>query len=203
MSFYKLARGVVYGFFKLFFRIEVIGTENIPSDEGFIVCANHISYLDPPLLGSCLPFRLTYMAKEELFKNKIFGKLISALGAFPVRRGAGDLGALRTAVKQLKRGSNTVIFPEGGRSDGKYLRKGKSGAVLIASMANVGILPIGIVGKYRLFGKVKVNIGKMIYVNHEDGKKADSDEIKSLTASVLMPAISELSGVQTYENRNS
>lgn len=203
MEFYNVARSAVYGFFKVFFRVEVDGKENIPTDEAFIVCSNHTSNLDPPLLGACMPFQLAFMAKEELFKNKIFGALIRALGAFPVCRGTGDIGALRSAVKLLKSGKRMVIFPEGGRSDGKHLRKGKPGAALIAVKAGVGILPVGIEGRYKPFCKIKVHIGKMIRLDEYAERKIESEDLKSVTDKIIMPAISQLSGVRTYEDRIS
>lgn len=203
MEFYNVARSAVYGFFKIFFRVEVDGKENIPTDEAFIVCSNHTSNLDPPLLGACVPFKLAFMAKEELFKNKVFGALIRSLGAFPVRRGTGDIGALRSAVKLLKSGNRIVVFPEGGRSDGKHLRRGKPGAALIASKAGVGILPVGIEGRYKPFGKIKVHIGKMIRLDEYTERKLESEDLKAVTDEMIMPAISMLSGVKTYENKDS
>ncbi len=203
MEFYNVARSAVYVFFKVFFRVEVDGKENLPTDEAFIVCSNHTSNLDPPLLGACMPFQLAFMAKEELFKNKIFGALIRALGAFPVRRGTGDIGALRSAVKLLKSGKRMVIFPEGGRSDGKHLRKGKRGAALIAVKAGVGIIPVGIEGRYKPFCKIKVHIGKMIRLDEYAERKIESEDLKSVTDKIIMPAISQLSGVRTYEDRIS
>ena len=203
MEFYNVARSAVYVFFKVFFRVEVDGKENLPTDEAFIVCSNHTSNLDPPLLGACMPFQLAFMAKEELFKNKIFGALIRALGAFPVRRGTGDIGALRSAVKLLKSGKRMVIFPEGGRSDGKHLRKGKRGAALIAVKAGVGIIPVGIEGRYKPFRKIKVHIGKMIRLDEYAERKIESEDLKSVTDKIIMPAISQLSGVRTYEDRIS
>lgn len=203
MEFYNVARSAVYGFFKIFFRVEVDGKENIPTDEAFIVCSNHTSNLDPPLLGACVPFKLAFMAKEELFKNKVFGALIRSLGAFPVRRGTGDIGALRSAVKLLKSGNRIVVFPEGGRSDGKHLRRGKPGAALIAAKAGVGILPVGIEGRYKPFGKIKVHIGKMIRLDEYTERKLESEDLKAVTDEMIMPAISMLSGVKTYENKDS
>lgn len=203
MFFYNFVRALVYAYFKIFYKVNIVGTENIPTDDAFIVCANHTSNLDPPLLGACLPFKLSFMAKEELFKNKIFAKIITSLGAFPVRRGKGDLGALRSAVKILKSGSKLAIFPEGGRGNGEHLRKGKAGAALIAIKAEAPILPIGINGKYKLFGKITVHIGKKIVLEEYYGKRFDSEELKKITDDKIMPTISELSGVKTYENRDS
>ena len=202
MSFYKFAKSVVYGFLKITFRIRIEGEENIPKDVPFIVCANHISNLDPPLLGSCLPFPLVYMAKEELFHNKLFAKLITSLGAFPIQRGKGDIAALRSSVKMLQSGKKMVIFPEGGRSDGEHLRKGKPGAALIAVKARVNILPVGIRGKYKPFRKITIRIGQMIHLDEYFDKKVDSEDLRKITDERIMTAIADLAEVKTYENRN-
>lgn len=202
MIFYNIAKGLLYGLFKLVYRVKIEGRENIPQGGAFVVCANHISNLDPPILGVCMPFQLTYMAKEELFKNKFFGKLISSLGAFPIQRGNGDIGALRSAIRILKDGRKMVIFPEGGRSDGTHLRIGKPGAALIAVKAEVGILPVGIVGNYKPFRKMKIRIGKIISLDEYFGKRLESSEFKRITDDEIMPAIAELAGVKTYENRD-
>lgn len=202
MSFYGFARGVVKCFFRLIFRIKIEGIENIPKDGTFVICSNHKSLLDPPLLGSCLPIRMRFMAKEELFKNKLFGALITALGAFPVRRGTGDIGALRVAMNIVSGGENLAVFPEGGRSPEGHLRKGKSGAVLIAAKSKVNILPIGISGNYKLFSKVTVRVGAPIELGEYFDSKVNSEGLQEITDKQLMPAISELSGVCTYENRD-
>lgn len=202
MNFYKFGVTVVKGFYNLFFRIKIEGLENVPRDGAFVVCANHKSLLDPPLLGVCLPINLRFMAKEELFNNKLFGALIRALGAFPVKRGTGDIGALRAAIKILGEGERLVIFPEGARSPEGHMNKGKSGAALIATKSKVNILPIGICGKYRPFSKLTVKIGKMIELDEYFDTKNSSVTLQDITDTRIMPAISELSGVSTYENRD-
>lgn len=199
MNFYKFARGLVSGVLRLCFRIKVEGIENIPEGENFVVCPNHKSNLDPPVLGLSLPIELRYMAKEELFRNRIFGALLRAVGAFPIRRGKSDVGALRAAVKMIQGGECVAIFPEGGRSKVKgYLKKGKSGAVLIALKAGVNILPVGICGEYKPFSKVTVRIGKPISLKEYHGKKLEGDDLQRITEEELMPAIAQLAEVKTY-----
>ncbi|MEE1050062.1 MAG: lysophospholipid acyltransferase family protein [Clostridia bacterium] len=202
MSFYQVAVKFVRGIYKFLFRIKIEGIENIPNEGGFLVCANHKSLLDPPLLAVCLPVQMNFMAKEELFKNKLFGGLIGALGAFPVKRGSGDIGALKTAIKVVKEGGRLVIFPEGARSPKGYMHKGKAGAVLIATKAKANILPIGISGEYKIFSGITVRIGKPVELEPYFGVKNDSETLQDITDNMIMPVISELSGVSTYENRD-
>lgn len=202
MQFYDVARKVVEGIYRLCFRIRIEGEENIPQSGTFVVCANHKSNLDPPMLGVCLPIRLRYMAKEELFHNRFFGKLIRALGAFPIRRGKSDVGALRAAVKMLKGGEWVAVFPEGGRSHDGHLRKGKQGAALIAAMAGVDILPVGISGEYKPFRKMTVRFGAPISMRQYAEKKPTSEDLQKITDEQIMPTIAALAGVKTYEDRD-
>ncbi len=202
MSFYGFARGLIAAVLRVLFRIRIEGKENIPKEGVCLVCANHKSNLDPPLLGVCLPFQVRFMAKEELFRNKAFGALIGALGAFPIKRGKSDVGALRGAMKMLQNGECLAVFPEGGRSHGDSMRKGKQGAALIAAKAGVNILPVGIDGKYRPFHKITVRIGKEISMEEYFGEKVTSEDLQRITDTQIMPTIGALAGVKTYENRN-
>lgn len=202
MIFYKFVRGIVSGVCHLIFRIKIVGRENIPCDGTFVICSNHISAFDPPIVGIAMPFPVRFMAKEELFSNKFFGAIISALGAFPIKRGKSDVGALKAAINMLKSGEKLVIFPEGGRSKDGNLRRGKSGAALIAIKSGVNILPVGIEGKYGLFKKITIKIGEIIPLDEYYGKKLETEELQKLTSEQIMPAIANLAGVRTYENRN-
>ena len=87
---------------RLLYRIEVKGLENLPRN-GVLLCPNHASDLDPVLIGICLPinYRLHFMAKEELFQNRLFGRILRALGAFPVNREGADIQAVKTAMKVI------------------------------------------------------------------------------------------------------
>ena len=123
----------VKGILKMLYRFRVSGREKIPKSGGLIIAANHISYFDPPVMAAALPRRLTFLAKQELFRFAPFGRYISALGAFPIDRSRGDTGAIRQAVKLLNEGKVLLIFPEGGRNlDGNA--EVKSGVAFLARM---------------------------------------------------------------------
>ena len=201
MSFYNFAKCVL-GIYCLLFPTKTEGLENIPKDGGFIVCPNHKSNNDPILLGVRLPVKFNFMAKAELFGFKPFAAILRALGVFPVKRGTGDIGALKAAISTVKNGGHLIIFPEGTRSDPENLKQGKAGAVLIAIKSKVKILPVGIQGKYRPFSGLKIKVGKPIDLSEYYDRKTDTETVRNITDKVLMPAISELSGVVTYENRN-
>jgi 1-acyl-sn-glycerol-3-phosphate acyltransferase len=199
MNLYRFGRAIVAAFLHLCFRIRIEGIEHIPKGQNFVVCSNHKSNLDPPVLGTAMPISLRFMAKEELFKNKLFGALLRALGAFPIRRGKSDVGALRSAVKMIQSGESVGIFPEGGRSKLKgQMRKGKSGAVLIALKAGVDILPVGICGEYKPFSKIIVRIGSPIAMETYRNEKIDGEELQRITDEELMPAIAALAEVKVH-----
>ncbi len=200
MNFYKIARVFVSGVLHLLFRIRVEGKENIPQTGTYVVCSNHKSLMDPPMLGACLPFPVRFMAKEELFRNKLLGGILRGVGAFPIKRGKSDVGALRGAMKMLENGENVAIFPEGTRSKGDRMRRGKQGAALIAAKAGVNILPVGIDGEYKLFHKLTFRIGKVIPLEKYFEQKLSGEELQAVTDEQIMPAIGKLAGVKPYEN---
>ena len=199
--FYKFVRGAVRIFYRIVFRAKVEGIENIPKGENFIFCPNHKSLHDAPLL-SCVPLDMRFMAKEELFRNPFSRLFFRSMGAFPVKRGKSDIGALKAALKVLSDGEILGMFPEGVRSFNDYMEKGKPGAALIAIKSQVKILPVGICGKYRLFEKMIVRIGKPIDLSEYYGTKPDGETLQQIIDEKVMPAISYLSEVPTYENRN-
>lgn len=200
MSFYKVVRVLIKGVFHLLFRIRIEGKENIPITGTYVVCANHKSMMDPPLLCCCLPFPVRFMAKEELFRNKLLGGLFRAFGAFPIKRGKSDIGALKAAIRMLENGENVAIFPEGTRTKGDRMKRGKQGAALIAIKAGVNILPVGIEGEYKLFHKVTFRIGKVISLEEFFERKTTGEELQEVTDEKIMPSIGALAGVKPYEN---
>ena len=100
---------------KIFFPIKTTGREHLPRQGGYILASNHVSNLDPVILRLSTKQKLHFLAKESLFKNKIFGALIACLGAFPIRRDSADIGALKEAIRRLKKGHPLLVFPEGTR----------------------------------------------------------------------------------------
>ncbi|NIK67691.1 MULTISPECIES: lysophospholipid acyltransferase family protein [unclassified Paenibacillus] len=159
---YGIFRAVFNVLYGLLFRLEVRGLENIPKEGSVILCSNHISLLDPPAVGIRVPRKVHYMAKDELFKIPVFGSLIRAWGAFPVKRGVGK-DAIRAALNLLGEGKVMGIFPEGTRnSDGAAAKKG---AAMIAYRSGAAIIPVAVVGHYKLFRKMRVFYGKPVDIS--------------------------------------
>ena len=159
--------------FKNFFKCQIVGVENIPSTKGVIIAANHISLWDPPLIGTFLPRKINFMAKEELFDIPIIGYIIKRLNAFPVKRGTADRVAIKKAISLLKSGECLGLFPEGTRSKDGKLGEAEAGMALIAIKADVPVVPTAVIIKKNKFwgNEIKLIFGKPIkYQPNEDGK---------------------------------
>lgn len=162
--FYAIARGLVSLFYHIRFKITVVGRENIPAQKGgCIIASNHVSNNDPPFVGVVFKGKYTFMAKEELFKNRLFGWVIRKLGAFPVKRGAKDFTAIDTAIESLDKGRTFIIFPEGTRSKNGELGRPKSGVSIIAVRAKAPVIPVFVkYGRKKLRRNALISIGETI-----------------------------------------
>lgn len=156
-------RGLVSVIFTLFIRVKVVGLQNVPKEGAVIVAANHETMLDMFMIGYKVKSRLIrWMAKEELFRNRLLAKLITMLGAYPLKRGARDTAAVKTTFDLLAKGEMVGIFPQGTRAKGRKREelKVKHGVAKFAVDTNTPVLPVAIWGKCRLFGKVTVRFGE-------------------------------------------
>lgn len=163
MSFYQLAKGL----FRFQFRImgwKVQGLENFPTEGPVIMVSNHISLWDPIVAGCSVPREVSYMAKEELFSNAILGPVIRGLKTFPVKRGHGDMSAIRNSLSILKQDKVLGLFPEGTRSKTAETQKALPGMVLLMEKSKAPIVPVKVYGTKDLmtkgWGKFGVIIGK-------------------------------------------
>ncbi len=167
-GFYKFCYFLLAPILRLFFHTKVVGRENEPNDGGFLICSNHISASDPIVLAiSMKKHQPRFMAKAELFKIPVLSFMIRHLGAYPVSRGNGDVGAVKTAIRTLEEGKCVGIFPQGTRRAGEIPRetKVKNGAAMIACRAYAGILPAYIATKDhkpKLFKKRTIIFGEFI-----------------------------------------
>lgn len=150
---YAITRVLVRLFVPLLGGITVIGAEKIPETGPIILAPNHRSYLDPPYLSLVTTRQLHLMAKDSLFRVPVFGAYIKAMGAFPVKRGAADRGALKQAMAELKAGRVMGIFPEGTRAEPGTLLPGEKGFALVAKQTGVPIVPIALEGTDRVLPK--------------------------------------------------
>lgn len=182
---HRILQALMRGFLHLIFRYKVEGLENVPAEGGVIVALNHRSYWDVVFAGSIIRRPLRYMAKAALFKNPLFSWLITTLGAFPIQRGRGDIGAIKSALGILNGGNVMLIFPEGRRVlDGSH-PGGKPGVALIATAAKVPVVPICISGEYKLWHKINFKIGEPIYLSAEGKKRPDGDELQEMSDKIM------------------
>ncbi|KHF40356.1 lysophospholipid acyltransferase family protein [Halalkalibacter okhensis] len=188
MGIYQFGQSVSRNFLSTFYKVEVIGKENIPDAGATILCCNHIHNFDPPLLGAYIKRQLHYMAKQELFEKPILKGLLPKLGAFPVRRGMSDKQAIRTAMKILKEGNMIGLFPEGTRSKDGKLSKGLAGAGFFALRTDAVVVPCAIIGPYQRFKPLKLVYGSPIDFSGLRENKASAEE----ATAVIMAEIKKL-----------
>lgn len=186
---YDTAKALLGVLFTLW-RMKVYGAENVPPSGPVIIACNHVSYFDPPLLGTGCPRRIRYMAKDSLFTIPVLGPLIRAFGAYPVDRTGSPMAAIRRSVEQLRAGQSIGIFPEGTRNlDGTV--KPHEGVALLASLGQAPVVPACVVGTRNpaSFRPFRVIFGRPMRL--PEGRKATRDELANFTGDV-MKAISQL-----------
>ena len=190
---YQVSRKISSFLLKVFFGIEAEGQNLIPKKSSFILASNHFSHLDPIALGVIAPRALHYLAKEELFKNPIFGWYLKRLNVIPLKRGKSDTFAIRSAVRILRKNQGLLIFPQGSRSEnfdksfsgvGFLFRKTGAPIILANIKGTKDILPKG-----RLIPrphKIKVVFKKAEKLNRDDNDAVIArkvlEEIKSMQA---------------------
>jgi len=149
-------------FFRLIFlfalKVKVVNKNNEALSGGMVIASNHLSNWDPVIIGVYLRRRLNFMAKEELFFNKLFGKIIRIHGAFPVKRGKADVQALKQALKILKNQEALCLFPEGTRSKTGELGEFQQGVAMIALKSGAKIQPVALRGTENAFKKFRPEI---------------------------------------------
>jgi len=149
--FYYVVRALCWLLLKIFWRMEVIGIENLPESGGFIIASNHVSYLDPAVLAASLNRKIYFITKKEIFKNTFVSFILKNLNAFSVDRENVDILAFKKAMNILRKEEVLGIFPEGTRSSNGELQELKLGAIKIAMKTGVPILPVGIIGTHKIY----------------------------------------------------
>ena len=138
---YRWSHRITNFTFNVLGKLESHGNENIPRHGGALILCNHVSYLDPFIIGSAAHRELHFMARHDSFEMPVIGKLIAIHNAYPVRRGTADRAALRHTISLLKSGNVVLIFPEGTRSVDGTLGKAHGGVSFIVHNANVPTVP--------------------------------------------------------------
>lgn len=193
-----LMRLIVHVYLVGLFR--VTGIERVPRSGALLVCANHTSTVDPPLVPAFLPRSDTWsMGKAEYFRSRVMGWLFTQYHAFPVVRHTPDRRALRRATEILRSGGALVLYPEGTRVVTGGMRQAEPGAGFIARTSGAPVLPVGLVGTRDCFPKgarwprrvqVEMRFGSPIRIHDRrpDGRRVGNQE----AADAIMVAIAEL-----------
>lgn len=194
-SSYRLFSPFAKLLIKLKYRVKYIGMENLPKEGGYILASNHIMALDPVILAVASKRPLRFMAKKEVFRNKISGWLMTMMNAFPVDRSKFDEESINYAINVVHNGDILGIFPEGTRSPDFTPKKGKGGACYIAKVCKCDVVPVSIYtsDKAKTGTKLTVRYGKPI--KYEELKfDPDSMKMKDLrhATSIIMERITDL-----------
>jgi 1-acyl-sn-glycerol-3-phosphate acyltransferase len=192
---YNLCRLVA----RIGFGYKVVGRENIIENGSAIMASNHASYLDPPLVGIACRTELYFLARKTLFRNPVFGRILTRVNSLPVDLAKGDLTAIRAIIKLLKEGKRTVIFPEGTRTLTGEIQAARPGIGMVIAKTLAPVVPMRIFGSYEAWpkgGKLKhapitVVVGKPLYFSAEDFPQNDRAAYQRASERVLA-AIADL-----------
>jgi 1-acyl-sn-glycerol-3-phosphate acyltransferase len=197
---YAILKRIAVALMRLLFRLEAVGRELVPPTGPVLIVSNHVSMLDPPLVGGSVPRPVFFLAKEELFRIPLFGRLIRALNARPVRRDGSDTRALKAALALLQDGRALLVFPEGTRGvEGEAPREGKAGVGMLAVLSGAPVVPVYVSGSGAALPrgralprpvKVRVTFGPPLTFKRasDDGRKEAYRE----AAQEMMRAIAQL-----------
>lgn len=181
----KIIKAFLHFLVLVVYRAKKVGEKNIPKEGSYIICANHVHALDAPTLVLSLKREVIFIAKEELFENCILKWLGDAFDVIAIKRGKGDIDAMKLSFKAIKQGKLLGLFPEGTRNGMAKGEKVHNGAALIALKTNTKIIPVGIQGSFKAFKKVKFNIGKPMDFSEYASQKNDKEVLDKITKKVM------------------
>jgi 1-acyl-sn-glycerol-3-phosphate acyltransferase len=153
LAFYGVLRRIVYGFCRLFWRVEVHGREHVPASGAFVLAPVHRSNVDTPLASTVTRRRMRFMGKDAVWKYRFTAWFFTTAGGFPVHRGTADRDAMRMLIHVLEHGEPVVMFPEGTRQSGPVVQELFDGPAYVATRTGAPIVPVGIGGSERAMPK--------------------------------------------------
>jgi 1-acyl-sn-glycerol-3-phosphate acyltransferase len=147
--FHYLARNI----YAMWFRGEVVGTENFSREGPFVIASNHASHLDPLMVGCQVARQMRFFARRSLWHNRVLAWWLDQVEVIPVERDSGDVGAIKRVLLALNEGRAVILFPEGTRTPDGRLQKPKAGIGLMVCKTGVPVVPCRVFGSYEAFGK--------------------------------------------------
>jgi len=141
------------GLFATLFRLREAGSEHVPAEGPFILASNHASFMDPPLVGSCCSRPISYLARETLFTNPLFGRVLRGVGCVAVDRDGASGKGLKTILGRILQGDGIILFPEGTRSPDGALQAGRAGVGLVVLKSDAPVVPVRVFGTFEAYGR--------------------------------------------------
>ena len=182
-----IVRGAIFAYCKIVYRLKIVGTENIPRSGAVLICGNHKSFLDPPIIEvTCKRPEVRFLAKKSLTKNKFLahmGKLFDAI--LVDKDSVKDMAAIKETLKGFKNGECIAIFPEGTRNGLAKGEKVKDGAAFFALNSDAVVIPVGVKGGEKPFKKAYVTYGKPIDFTEEKKNRKDKEVIENVTNKIM------------------
>lgn len=177
--------------FAIYFRCRAAGVEHVPRTGPVILASNHLSFLDPPLVGSCLPRGINYLARDTLFRFPGIGALLRSWSAVPVDRDGGGAAGLKAILDRLLAGGAIILFPEGTRSRTGELQPARSGVGLAILKSQAPVIPVRVFGTFEAYGRHrKIPLPKPVSVVY--GPPIDFSDLRAEAATCTKPRLKQL-----------
>lgn len=186
MSLYPLVKVLIRILYKIMFKITIVGKENVPKEGNGVLCCNHISNFDPLTMAVYLGRLPRYIAKKELFNNKILAALLRNMQAFPIdRETVMDMKAFKTAINVLKGGELLGIFAEGTRVKEGEEKAAKAGVAMFALKGDAPVIPVAISGSYKFRSEVRIEFGEPISLEEYRGARVTTAMMEEITEKIM------------------
>lgn len=182
----KVIKGFLSGLYRIVYRIKITGS--VPETGSYIICANHINYLDAAAIVLLNKRKVYFVAKEDLFRIRILNWLAHVFDIIPIKRNMQDMEAMKRCIKVVKSGELLGIFPEGTRKGLEKNGKAKNGAAYMAIKTGTPVIPVGIHGTFKPFSKVYINYGEPIDLSGYKGadKEKQEEATKLIMDNIIM-----------------
>ena len=180
----KIIKTVLSALYKIAFRVKITG--QVPEEGSYILCCNHINYLDAAAIVLFNKRKVNFVAKEDLFRFEILRWLGHLFDAIPIKRDMQDIEAMKRCLKVLKNGELLGIFPEGTRKGMEKNMKAKNGAAFMAIKSKAKVIPVGIHGTFKPFSKVYLNYGEPIDLSEYNKDQLDEATEKIMSNIVML-----------------